>query len=325
MHRRRAGLAQPGTHLREQQVARAMAKAVVHILEPVEVQHQERLATARRIDQAGVPLGVEGPPVRQPGQLVGGSSHEALLRHPFEKPVGQLGARTAAASSAPAARPSASGDTVTWLLTTSTPTPATVATDDTAMAVARVARARRESALGLRSGGDVDPGGHEREPDRPSGIQRRAEHIGVLTSPAARRPRPWQRRPAGPRPAGSSGSPMSTSAQGRDPGDEGDEHEVEHRWPERGQRRQGRQSVAELQHRPHHDRQHRRSTQRAHCAIQPHPRSQTSRMTPNRQRPTRTAAADRPAGSRHRPARGTAPCRHRSSSRDRACPRRRRP
>ncbi len=57
-------LLQPGTHLDQQLVPGTMTKAVVDFLEPVQVQHQQCLATAPWLGQASMPLGIQGPPVR---------------------------------------------------------------------------------------------------------------------------------------------------------------------------------------------------------------------------------------------------------------------
>ena len=70
-------LAQAGAHLDQQLVPGVVAQAVIDFLELVQVEHQQGVAAALRFRQARVPLGVQGPPVRQPGQLVGGCRQPA--------------------------------------------------------------------------------------------------------------------------------------------------------------------------------------------------------------------------------------------------------
>jgi len=68
-----------------------MSQAVVHFLELIQVQHQQGLASVTWFGQARARLGKQGPPVRQPRELVGGGGQKALVRHPREKASGRLG------------------------------------------------------------------------------------------------------------------------------------------------------------------------------------------------------------------------------------------
>ena len=65
-------LAQAGADLDQQLVPHVMAQAVVDLLEPVQVQHQQRLASMLRVRNPRTGLDVKGPPVRQARQVVGG-------------------------------------------------------------------------------------------------------------------------------------------------------------------------------------------------------------------------------------------------------------
>ena len=65
-------LAQAGADLYQQHVACLVAEAVVDLLEPVQVQQQQRLAPRLGVRHPRACLGVQGPAVRQAGQVVGG-------------------------------------------------------------------------------------------------------------------------------------------------------------------------------------------------------------------------------------------------------------
>jgi hypothetical protein len=79
--------AEPGpeqaAHLHEEYITDVVPEAVVDLLEPVQVQQEKRVAAAEC--QPGRHFGVEGTPVRQPGQVVAAGQHGEVA-HPTELP-----------------------------------------------------------------------------------------------------------------------------------------------------------------------------------------------------------------------------------------------
>jgi hypothetical protein len=72
---------EPAPDLDQQPVADIVPEAVVYLLEPVEVQEQQGEGlTVRRSQQTG-DVGIERPPVRQAGEVVG-SGQSAQISHP---------------------------------------------------------------------------------------------------------------------------------------------------------------------------------------------------------------------------------------------------
>ena len=84
-------LGQAGSDLDQESVPDVVAQAVVDLLELVQVQQQQRLTVDPRCREPDGHIGVQSPPVRQAGQVVG-DGLAAQVRHLHEHPEGQLGA-----------------------------------------------------------------------------------------------------------------------------------------------------------------------------------------------------------------------------------------
>nr|WP_281533998.1 hypothetical protein [Cryobacterium breve] len=75
--------ADPQAHLHEEHVADVVPETVVDLFEPVQVQKEQGVVAAE--GQPGGHLGVEGPPVRQPGEVIAAGQPREIA-HPAELP-----------------------------------------------------------------------------------------------------------------------------------------------------------------------------------------------------------------------------------------------
>ena len=113
-----------------------MAEAVIDLFELVQVEHEQGLV-ALRVKKALTSFGIKCPPVWQTGQVVGNGGRTAQVRHPRELAKRPLGAGRSRDQRHPR-RTTARVDRGTQVPETSTPSPAAVATAETASAVAPV-------------------------------------------------------------------------------------------------------------------------------------------------------------------------------------------
>jgi hypothetical protein len=204
-----------------------MAQAVIDLLELVQVQHQQSLAPMLWLCQTRVALGIQRPPVRQPGQLVGGGGQPAKLRHPLKKAKRHLGT-TGSCQQGHRSQGHSQGRHRHPATHDQHPQPR-----DGGHRRHRQGRrsGRRSRLLHLCSvvlGRTVDPHRHQGEPDPPSGVQRCTDHVTVagplkrvdhVSGGEDQQARDQQTPPA----------THQHTPHGGDSGDSGHEHQIEHR------------------------------------------------------------------------------------------------
>ena len=169
-------LGQAGPDLDQQPVPGVVAEAVVDLLEPVQVQHQQGTSLALGQRQAGRDVGVERAPVGQPGQRVG-TGLATQVGHRDELPERQLGAGRRGEQ-----RHGREHDREPGHLPSAWPAPGRPGPPRSP--------ARGSIRAMLRRAGrtTVGPGGHRptthratsASPDSPAGIERRAELVGAV-------------------------------------------------------------------------------------------------------------------------------------------------